>query len=339
MMSSSPIVLLVEPGDPAALCALQAGTGYELVVAPSAPEAVEALRRRPAALVIVDLERGGLALAHRVREVEGSAQVPVLFLATREQRPPIEGPRVDVAYKPVDETLLRNKVELFLTLTRLEHLAAMFAGVVGHELRNPLSAIMTSTQLAMKRATDESVKKPLERVLRGGDRMARMIDQLLELTRLRLNGSLTLSRSQVELREVVEHALRAARDAKTRFQVEALGDSSGSWDADRLLQVVATLVCNAVEHSLPGSPIQLRIDGRETGRVELRLHNVGPVLPPGLRDGHFDPFPREETPRPPRGLGLGLFLSQQFVVAHGGSFTVESSEGAGTTFTVELPRT
>jgi signal transduction histidine kinase len=102
-----------------------------------------------------------------------------------------------------------------------------------------------------------------------------------------------------------------------------------------MLQVVSNLIGNALEHGTPKTPIRLRLDGSAADAVQLTIHNQG-VIPGPTREVLFSPFkPRE---RHARGLGLGLYIVDQIVQAHGGEVKVHSDQGTGTTFTVRLPR-
>lgn len=359
---SKPIVLLVDD-QPANLFALEAMlTRHDLtiVTAGSGKEALELLLVHDVALAILDVqmpEMDGFELATLMRGVARTSRVPIIFVtaANSDQSRVFQGYEagaVDFLFKPIEITVLRSKVDVFVTLEKqrraleasleagrqAERLRELFIGILGHDLRNPLGAMLTSTQLVMKRTTDEHLKKPLERVLRSGERMVRMIEQLLDVTRIRLGEGVVLCPAQVDLSSLVDQVLVGAPAGKERFEVETLGDPRGHWDADRLFQVVANLAGNAGQHS-PSGPIHVRIDGRASDHVELRIHNDGPPVPPEVREAMFEPFQRVDEPhKRNRGLGLGLYISKQFVQAHGGSISMESSEGHGTAFNVSLPR-
>ncbi|HEV8267346.1 MAG TPA: ATP-binding protein [Thermoanaerobaculia bacterium] len=225
-------------------------------------------------------------------------------------------------------------------LQRTVRFAEMFVGVLGHDLRNPLAAITTTAGLLMRRADSESLSKPVGRILTSADRMARMIDQILDFTRIRLGTGLTLDRRPVELRAVVTTALEELEAAEgtssTRLACE--GGSWGDWDADRVAQLVSNLVGNALQHRAAGSKVQVRLDGTSASAVTLRIQNEG-VIPPELLPVIFEPFHgRDDGGRArSRGLGLGLFISREIVAAHGGSIEVVSANGE-TRFVVDLPR-
>lgn len=233
-----------------------------------------------------------------------------------------------------------ERERLVSELERTLHFNEMFAGILGHDLRNPLGAMMTAAQLVLRRTDDEKTTKPLRRILSSGERMARMIDQILDFTRARIGGGLPVDAKEIDLREVVKQTLEEVELAHPgwSFAPELLGDSAGTWDRDRLCQVFSNLVWNAVQHGSPHAPLRFRVDGRRPEAVEIEIRNAGSI-PAELLPVLFDPFRGAQHKRDgTQGLGLGLFITQQIVRAHGGDITVTSSEEAGTTFHIVLPR-
>jgi signal transduction histidine kinase len=212
-----------------------------------------------------------------------------------------------------------------------------FNGVLGHDLRNPLTAILMGAATLQRRALSETDAKTVARIQSSAERMRRMIDQLLDLTRIRSGGGIPVERKRLDLAEVtraVAEELEMAYPERT-LQVEVHGDTSGMWDPDRLAQAVSNLVGNALEHGDANQPVVVRVSG-EPERVVLAVHNSGDPIPKGLLPTLFEPFRRAKGSNP-SGLGLGLFIMQQIVVAHDGSIDVEST-AEGTTFTVTFPR-
>jgi PAS domain S-box-containing protein len=215
-------------------------------------------------------------------------------------------------------------------------LLEMFVAMLGHDLRNPLGAIRMSAEYL--RRSDAERLTTTARILASTDRMERMVDQLLDLTRIRLAGGMPLERGPVDLREICGRALDELKamypEAAIPLRVD--GDVTGQWDGDRLLQAVSNLVANEIQHARGGRDSTLRVAGGR-GEVELVTHNpytIASELVPVL----FDPFRGTERGSTRRGLGLGLFITRHIVEAHGGSIAVVSREGDGTTFTVRLPR-
>ena len=138
-------------------------------------------------------------------------------------------------------------------------------------------------------------------------------------------------------RQIVDE-IQAAH-LEREIQLEQSGDGCGEGDSDRLAQVLTNLVRNAINYSPPGTPV--RVESRGSGdSLLLRVHNQGPPIPPETAAVLFQPMRRgsEHAERGRQGLGLGLFIVRQIVVAHEGTVDCQSSEAEGTTFTVTLPR-
>jgi signal transduction histidine kinase len=224
---------------------------------------------------------------------------------------------------------------------RREELREQLIGMVGHDLRTPLSAISSGVALLQRRADlRDADLRTASLIARSAERMSKMISQLLDFTRIRMGGGLRLELADVELAEVCVQVLGECTmvhpDRDLRFDPDM--DTRGRWDRERLAQVVANLVGNALQHGDPKAPVELRLLD-EDELVRFSVHNRGPAIAAELLPTLFDPF-RGRSPRRANagGLGLGLYISRQMVIAHGGDISVESSDAAGTTFTVVLPR-
>ena len=218
----------------------------------------------------------------------------------------------------------------------------LFAGVLAHDLRNPLGAMMTAAQLLLMRqeGTGDRNAKPLSRILTSGQRMSRMIGQLLDFTRARVGGGIEVQPREVNLADLCAQAIEELEllHPEWRIECEVVGDQYGGWDPDRLLQIISNLLGNAGQHGEAESGILVKLDGRRSDTVTLEVHNRG-VIPASLLPNLFDPFCGTRLRRDhSRGLGLGLFIVKEIVRAHGGGVDVSSSEADGTTFIVTLPR-
>jgi PAS domain S-box-containing protein len=215
--------------------------------------------------------------------------------------------------------------------------AEMFVGMLGHDLRNPLNAVGMTARLLQRKGNGDP--KALGRIVASVDRMSNMVAQLLDLTRSRLAGGIEIERKPLQLGAIITETLDELRlvhpDRAIHWKLH--GDDRALGDQVRLAQVVSNLVGNAVEHGDVTRPVTVTLSVSGDSLV-LVVHNAG-TIPPALLPVIFDPF-RRTTARGElaKGLGLGLFISQQIVQAHGGDIEVRSSVEEGTTFTVNLPR-
>jgi PAS domain S-box-containing protein len=237
----------------------------------------------------------------------------------------------------IDE-LKRVREELEKRTQFEQHLA----GIVSHDLRNPLAVIlMGAASLLRMEAQSEGTARTARRIQAAAERSARMIADLLDFTQARLGGGIRLQRRTADLYLL---AGAAADDAAAAFpsreiEVTRAGDTTGTWDADRLGQVVTNLTTNALKYSPPATAVAIHVAGFDK-MVELRIHNHGAPIAPERLDRVFEPLQRasDEIDRTSRSLGLGLYIVDSIVRAHGGSVSVESTAADGTTFTVRLPR-
>lgn len=248
----------------------------------------------------------------------------------------------------VDDVTDRRRIErerelLMKDLERTVKVSEMFAGVLGHDLRNPLMTITMGATLLARRCADTGAKDMTEvvtRIVRSSDRMRRMIDQLLDFTRIRIGKGVPLVAQRLDLAEVARQVIDeiAGADAAD-VHLEVDGDVTGDWDRDRLLQLVSNLVANAVHHREPESDVLVRVDGVTPAVVRLAVENRG-AIPPAILPTIFEPLQTTKNASRDRasGLGLGLFITRQIARAHGGSIRVDSDDQRGTRFVVELPR-
>jgi len=238
-----------------------------------------------------------------------------------------------------EQVLARRERELLVEeLQRTVHYNEIFAGMLGHDLRNPLAAILGATHLALRRDPSEAVRRQLLRVMSSGERMSRMIEQLLDFTRIRVGRGIELQAARMDLAELCRQIVAEFDSVpEWKIEVEVVGDPCGTWDGDRLSQVLSNLVSNGVRHGDPSEPLRVRLEGADRDNLKLLVHNQG-AIPPELIATLFDPFRGTQHRDRPHGLGLGLYITQQIVLAHGGSVAVMSSSDVGTRFTITLPR-
>lgn len=222
----------------------------------------------------------------------------------------------------------------------IEHTREVFLGILGHDLRTPLSAIVTSAQFMIELGTLQPPADVLtKRIASSGGRMSRMIDDLLEFTRGRLGTAVPVVRAEMDLGTLLEDAvgeLRAAQPALS-ISLKSDGDLTGEWDPARLTQVFTNLLSNAWSHGHRGDPIEVAAYGQGEA-VVATVRNGGTPIPPGRIRQLFRPMKLGvEVSRAPEHLGIGLYIVERIVSAHGGTVGVRSDADA-TTFTVSLPR-
>jgi signal transduction histidine kinase len=215
----------------------------------------------------------------------------------------------------------------------------MLLGILGHDLRDPLSSILTTAQL-MKRgelAADSATR--VDRIASSAIRMSRMIDQLLDAMRVRLGVGIPVNRRQehdlVPIVKKIVDELRAANPGRL-IEVQASGPFLAHLDPDRFEQVISNLVGNALNHGDSSRPVTVAVVLRD-GEVRLSVHNFGPPIDPALLPSLFDPFKRGDRHDRSKGLGLGLYIADRIVGAHAGRIEVHSAVDVGTRFEVVLP--
>ena len=229
-------------------------------------------------------------------------------------------------------TSLREKSNALASEAELRE---RFMGILGHDLRSPLQTVQLGVEAIINLTKDVAIVKLAQRVGANGARMARMIEQLLDFTEMRA-GTMPIRRGPCDLAAIAQEGVASLRMAAPDRQITVAleGDTTGAWDADRVMQVITNLVRNAIEHGAPNAPIEVGINGLPT-EARIRVHNMGHPIPAELLETIFQAFRRT---RDSEGLGLGLHIVQQIARAHGGEVAVSSTPEVGTTFVVTLPR-
>ncbi len=228
----------------------------------------------------------------------------------------------------------------------LEQEKETFIAVLGHDLRTPLGAIYSSAAFMLETGELEEPHRTLTaRIAGSAKRSVTMVGDLLDFTRSRMGGGIPIVPAATSLGQVVRTVVDeiAAAHPGRPIHVDTRNAPRGYWDAARLGQALTNLIGNAVQHGAEGTTVTVEI--RDQGeQVAVAVHNRGAVIPPEQLDGIFNPIkarlaPRETPARGPTGsLGLGLYIAERIVHAHGGRIAAESSEANGTTFTVYLPQ-
>ena len=216
-----------------------------------------------------------------------------------------------------------------------------FLGMLGHDLRSPLSAIQLSAGYLSKLNAGESVSAAASRIIKSGSRMQALLDDLLDFNRTKLGLGITIAPAEVDLTKVIADELQVLRSAYPDRSIEPQieGDVRGVWDANRLHQLLGNLVSNAFKYGDADAPVRITVTGSPT-EVMLSVKNNGPAIDASYLAQIFDPLrrgPDHQIASQEGSLGLGLFIAQEIVTAHGGDIHAESEKGE-TVFTVRLPR-
>ena len=220
-----------------------------------------------------------------------------------------------------------------------------FLGMLAHELRNPLAAVMTAGEVLHRTVPDVPAAQKLISVVRRQTRaLSRMVDDLLDVSRVTL-GKIQLTKEPLLFGEVVSRAIESTRDAAARagLQVVVRMDSDPLWllgDLTRLEQVVTNLLTNAIKFTAAGGTISVTLEGRGGREAILRVRDTGIGMPSALLPRVFDLFVQGDTSldRSRSGLGIGLALVRQIILRHGGTVNAASEgPGRGSEFVVRLP--
>lgn len=302
-------------------------------------------------------DMSGVEVCRFVRKGLDAAQLPILILtAVGDDESLLEGLAAganDFVRKPFSPPELIARVAALARSAALHSklLAAerqlrveadfreRFMGMLAHDLRQPLNAIfMSNSALSSSLAATPMAATTLIQK-RAAARMQRMIAELLDFTRIRPETGMPIQKVETDFGETVRSVLEEIRaaHAERTFTLEVSGDCVGCWDPDRLAQVCSNLLGNAIEHGDSATPVHIEIDCARDGWVEMRVSNQGKPIAPDALAQLFLPFRRTHSKAQRGGVGLGLYIAEQIVSAHGGRITAHS-DPAATRFVVSLPR-
>jgi PAS domain S-box-containing protein len=215
-----------------------------------------------------------------------------------------------------------------------------FLSIASHELRTPLTAVQIELH-ALKESTggdDPRLAKRLARAARNTDRLAALVDSLMDVSRIAA-GRLTLKPEPLELSQVLAQLVDGLRSTALKARCElsfaATGPVNGSWDRLRLEQVVMNLIGNALKYG-SGAPVRVSLNS-DDGKAVIEVVDGGPGIPETDLKRIFERFERAASMRHYGGMGLGLYVSREIVQAMGGTISAKNLPGGGACFTVRLP--
>lgn len=220
----------------------------------------------------------------------------------------------------------------------------LFIGVLGHDIRNPLGTIMMSAEYLVR--SGQLSKGAAAPIVNASVRIKAIIEQVVDFTRAQADGEMPILRVPGnladQLAKIVEETQVRHPTRTVRF--ESSGDFEGTWDEGRMGQLLSNLLGNALLYGARDSEVTVRM-WNEGADVGFSVHNHGKPIPLAEQERIFQPLERglhqqlSGEHREPTGLGLGLYICREIVMAHGGTLQVDSREDKGTTFRVSLPRT
>src|SRR5687767_2367777 len=297
------------------------------VAADARPDVLFVDQRLPAVRELIDAIRSNPEARH----------IPVVQLVSRGEPGVVDGID-DFLVMPAEPTEIIARVRTLLELSHLRRAAYRgtnaFLGMIGHELRNPLSALATALQALSLRAPSRET----ELMTRATSRLTKLVDDLLDVSRLS-RGMMKLETRVVELAHVVDHALEVLSselgDRSVSVRVPRVGLRVEA-DPERLARVVANVVQNAAQHST--APAGIAIEAERHGeRVRLRIQDFGEGIATEDLASAFDAL---RTLRTSNGLGMGLAIARGIIELHGGTIQLSSAgKGQGAECTLELPTT
>lgn len=220
-----------------------------------------------------------------------------------------------------------------------------FLRIAAHELRSPLTPLLVQIGTLRKMVEDAeepiapgSLIRPLELAERSTLRIGRLIDELLDVSRVTV-GRLQLELEEADLAQLVHDAIERRRPelerARCELKVDVRGKATGVMDRTRIEQVIENLLTNALKYGA-GKPVEVEVEADDWLRVSVKDNGIG--IAPADQARIFERFERLVSSRHYGGFGLGLWIARQIVEAHGGRIEVESEPGKGSRFTLVLPR-
>lgn len=296
-----------------------------------APRTIEGEPQQPA---ILNALRGVEVAPHErlIRDAQGHDHHVIVSAA------PVSGEGISGAVVVFVDVTDSRKLEE--ALRRAVTFRERLMGIVSHDLRSPLGTISLAAESILARETaPDWARSSALRVKRSVDRMARMVSDLLDFTRIAAMGGLPVERRSIDLRGPVEDSvdeIDARHPGRVTLAVPARA-VAGAWDSDRIEQVVTNLVTNALQYGAADTPVHVQLED-EGEEAVLSVSNQGPVIRSEDVTALFDPFQKGEAGDTSAGLGLGLHIVSEVAKAHGGKVEVMSNAERGTTFTVRLPR-
>lgn len=323
---------------------------FELVTAASGEEALEIAPRFRPDVVLLDIMMPGIdghETCRRLRAMHTLAASKIIMVSARATTADrLEGYTAganDYLTKPFDPDELLAKLRVYIQLKSIQevdHLKSDLLGMLGHETRTPLTAVLGPAAILLEDPTLTADQLILVEMIRsGGLRLLSLVEKVAYLTRLKA-GLAPPAKTVLASDVLVGRAVEAAREraSRTDVAIEVSADEPIQLEVDpgQLKSALEMLVDNALRLSPPASTV--RIDIRSSGPwAEISVRDLGPGIAPAMLDRVFDEFATEDLQSHSRGHGLSLATARLIVEQHGGNLVAESEAGHGATFRVLLP--
>lgn len=337
--------------------------GHHVMTAQSGAEALRMTEAEKPEVVLLDVNMpgmSGLDVCRRLKGDAATAAIPVILvtaLVDREHRlRGIAAGANEYLTKPIDRTEVRLRVgnalrlyqlhvtvsEQYRSLRELEGLRDNLVHMVVHDLRGPLTGMNLGLELIreqLEESANPQLAEDLAAVLDCVGWLSGMVDDVLDVSRLEADA-LPLQRSPSILSELANEALASLGPSASALVTISAGQERrpALVDRDLIRRVIANLLFNAIKFSSPGSPVHVEITSDDHG-VMLRIKDSGRGIPREFQDRIFEKFGQIDGPSSGRvrSSGLGLAFCRLAVESHGGRIGVESTEGQGSTFWVNIP--
>jgi len=281
----------------------------------------------------------GFSVDHMLAEFRAlRASVINLWRKQQRQAGPSELEEITRFNEAIDQAI----AESIVRFTReVDNTRDRFFAVLGHDLRTPLGVILTSTQFLLETGELSDAERTIVTGMeRSGRRMIELVRDLLDLALTHLGTGFPITAAEMDIGALLREVVAEVADSNpgSRIEVDTSGQLTGVWDKARLGQALSNLVSNAVQHGSRNGPIKVKADGDAPEKVTVCVANEGPPIPRDQIGNIFDAMKGNSNSGDRRHLGLGLYIVDKIVEAHGGRIDIRSSEEEGTTFTVSLPR-
>jgi two-component system, sensor histidine kinase and response regulator len=332
--------------------------GYEVVEGATGAEALRLAALDPA-LMLLDVHLPdllGTEVARRIKRDEATSSIPILHLSASsvteiDRASGLESGADAYLTEPVDPALLLATVKALLRARHAEQVARRavktvddFVAIASHDVKGALHAVQFSLRTQIKMLQDGNAEGPkvaerLERCLAELNRTVSLLDHLLDASQLQA-GSITLHLEEIDLDELVSEVVgrweEPARRGGSEIVVDRRSRVVGRFDSGRVAQILDNLLSNATKYGA-GKPIRVSLSAAE-GRAEIAVSDQGPGIAREEQQRIFERFARgTSTPAGAGSYGLGLWIARQMALAHGGTLSVQSARGAGSSFTLTLP--